>query len=96
MKGKIAFMPAAHTLEFHEYEVPQVEPGWTLLDVTQSNVRGSEVHVWKGAFMAGRGMMPGHELAERIARLGDGVTKDSAGTPIKAGTVFDTMALCAE
>ena len=85
MKGKIAFMPAAHTLEFHEYEVPPVEPGWMLLDVTQSNVCGSEVHVWKGEFMAGRGMMPGHELAGRIAKLGDGVTKDSAGAPIKAG-----------
>jgi D-arabinose 1-dehydrogenase-like Zn-dependent alcohol dehydrogenase len=85
MKGKIAFMPAAHTLEFHEYEVPAVEPGWTLLDVTQSNVCGSEVHVWKGEFMAGRGMMPGHELTGRIAKLGQGVKTDSAGTPIKVG-----------
>ncbi len=85
MKGKIAFMPGAHTLEFHEYEAPEPGPGWTLLDVTQSNVCGSEVHVWKGEFMAGRGMMPGHELAGRIAKLGDGVSKDSAGAPLKAG-----------
>jgi D-arabinose 1-dehydrogenase-like Zn-dependent alcohol dehydrogenase len=85
MRGKIAFMPAAHILEFHEYEVPEPGPGWTLLDVTQSNVCGSEVHVWKGEFMAGRGMMPGHELAGRIAQLGEGVSKDSAGMPVKPG-----------
>jgi len=85
MKGKIAFMPAAHTLEFHEYEVSQVQPGWTLLEVTQSNVCGSELHVWKGEFMAGRGMMPGHELAGRVAALGGGVSRDCAGAPIKPG-----------
>jgi D-arabinose 1-dehydrogenase-like Zn-dependent alcohol dehydrogenase len=85
MKGKIAFMPGAHTLEFHEYEVQSPGAGWTLLDVTQSNVCGSEVHVWKGEFMAGRGMMPGHELAGRISQLGEGVTRDSAGTAIKPG-----------
>jgi D-arabinose 1-dehydrogenase-like Zn-dependent alcohol dehydrogenase len=84
MKGRVAFIPAAHKLEFHEYDVPAPPAGGIVAEVTQTNVCGSEVHMWKGEF-GRRGIMPGHEMSGRIMALGKGVTTDFAGTPVKEG-----------
>jgi D-arabinose 1-dehydrogenase-like Zn-dependent alcohol dehydrogenase len=84
MKGKVGFIPGEHKIEFHEYEVPGPPPGGLLAEVTQTNVCGSEVHMWKGEF-GRRGIMPGHEMSGRIHALGDGVASDWAGVPVKAG-----------
>jgi D-arabinose 1-dehydrogenase-like Zn-dependent alcohol dehydrogenase len=50
MKGRIAFIPAAHKIDFHEYDVPAPPAGGLVAEVTQSNVCGSEVHIWRGEF----------------------------------------------
>ncbi len=40
MKGKVAFIPGEHKIEFHEFEVPPTAPpGGLITEVTQSNVR---------------------------------------------------------
>ncbi|MGH7247613.1 MAG: alcohol dehydrogenase catalytic domain-containing protein, partial [Pseudomonadota bacterium] len=85
MKGKIAFIPAGHKIEFHEYDVPEPPAGGVIAAVTQTNVCGSEVHIWKGEFGGRHGTMPGHEMSGRIEALGAGVTADWAGAPVKVG-----------
>ena len=85
MKGKIAFIPAVHQIDFHEYEVPTAPAGGLVAEVTQTNVCGSEVHIWRGEFGGRHGTMPGHEMSGRVLELGDSVKADWAGTPIKAG-----------
>ena len=84
MKGKIAYIPQARTLEFHEFELPDVEPGAILAQVSRTNICGSEVHMWRGEF-GKRGVMPGHEMVGRVYKLGKGVTTDTAGQPLKEG-----------
>ena len=84
MKGRIAFIPGAHKIEFHEYDVPAPAAGGLVAAVTQTNVCGSEVHMWKGEF-GKRGIMPGHEMSGRIQALGAGVRADWAGLPVKEG-----------
>lgn len=84
MKGTVAFIPQGHKLEFFQYDVPDPAPGGLVAEVTQTNVCGSEVHMWRGEF-GRRGIMPGHEMAGIIHALGAGVTKDWAGVPIKVG-----------
>ncbi len=84
MKGRIAFIPGAHKIEFHDYEVPTPAAGGIIASVTQTNVCGSEVHMWKGEF-GRRGIMPGHEMSGRIQSLGAGVKTDWAGVPVKEG-----------
>ncbi len=84
MKGKVAFIPAGHKIEFHEYEVPPPPAGGLVAAVTQTNVCGSEVHMWKGEF-GRRGIMPGHEMSGRVDTLGAGVKTDWAGAPLKEG-----------
>jgi D-arabinose 1-dehydrogenase-like Zn-dependent alcohol dehydrogenase len=85
VKGKIAFIPTAHKIDFHEYDVPPPPTGGLVADVTQTNVCGSEVHIWRGEFGGRHGTMPGHEMSGRVLELGDGVKADWAGTPIKRG-----------
>ena len=84
MKGRVAFIPSAHKIEFHEYDVPAPAAGGIVAAVTQTNVCGSEVHMWKGEF-GKRGVMPGHEMSGRIEALGAGVRTDWAGVPVKEG-----------
>ena len=84
MKGRVAFIPGAHKIEFREYDVPAPAAGGIVAEVTQTNVCGSEVHMWKGEF-GERGIMPGHEMSGRILELGAGVKSDFAGVPVKIG-----------
>jgi D-arabinose 1-dehydrogenase-like Zn-dependent alcohol dehydrogenase len=84
MKGRIAYIPGEHKIEFHEYEVPAPPAGGLVAAVTQTNVCGSEVHMWKGEF-GRRGIMPGHEMSGRIQALGEGVTTDWAGVAVRVG-----------
>jgi D-arabinose 1-dehydrogenase-like Zn-dependent alcohol dehydrogenase len=85
MKGRVGFIPSAHKIEFHEYDVPEPPPGGIVAEVTQTNVCGSEVHMWKGEFIGRRGIMPGHEMSGRIHALGKGTKTDWAGLPVKEG-----------
>src|SRR6201998_1948480 len=86
MKGTVAFIPQGHKIEFFQYDVPDPVPGGIVAEVTQTNVCGSEVHMWKGEMgMGRRGIMPGHEMSGKIQALGQGVTRDWAGVPVKAG-----------
>jgi len=84
MKGTVAFIPEGHKIEFFQYEVPPPQPGGLIAEITQTNVCGSEVHMWKGEF-GRRGIMPGHEMSGTIYALGQGLTKDWAGAPVKVG-----------
>ncbi len=84
MKGTIAFIPEGHKIDFLEFEVPPPLPGGLIAQITQTNVCGSEVHMWKGEF-GRRGIMPGHEMAGTIQTLGQGLTKDWADVPVKVG-----------
>jgi D-arabinose 1-dehydrogenase-like Zn-dependent alcohol dehydrogenase len=85
MKGTIAFLPAAHKIEFHQYDVPPPPAGGLVAEVTQTNVCGSEVHMWRGEFGGRHGTMPGHEMSGRVMALGEGVKADWAGVPVKPG-----------
>src|SRR5258708_31179128 len=58
MKGKVAFIPGEHKIEFHEFDVPTTAPaGGLITDVTQSNVCGSEVHMWRTERAGGPGRL---------------------------------------
>jgi len=98
MNGKVGYIPQARQIEFYEYELPEVEAGAILTQVTRTNVCGSEVHMWRGEF-GKRGVMPGHEMVGRVYKLGKGVTTDTAGQPLREGdriapVYYRTCGLC--
>jgi len=90
-KGRAAiYKGLGQSMEIREYPVPEPEPGAILVKVTMANICGSDLHQWRGDIdLAASGFrLPaiiGHEMTGRVARLGDGVSTDSAGEPLAAG-----------
>ncbi len=84
------FHGAGKPFEIREYPVPDPEPGAILVKVAMANVCGSDLHYWRGELdyvKMGRPLPlnTGHEHVGRVAKLGAGVTTDSAGRPLAVG-----------
>ncbi len=100
MKGKVAVMSEPLKLTFTEYEIPKAEPGAVVVEITRTNICGSELHIWKGLHPTKKSGVMGHEAVGKIYELGEGVTTDYAGKPIQVGdriacTYFITCQKCA-
>lgn len=85
-----AFHGAGQPFEIREYPVPEPEPGAILIRVALANVCGSDLHYWRGEQDYRKMGRPlplntGHEHVGTVARLGPGVTTDSAGQPLQVG-----------
>jgi threonine dehydrogenase-like Zn-dependent dehydrogenase len=91
MNGRVAVLKAyGGDFELREYPVPDPEPGAVLVRLTRAGVCGSDLHIWRGEMKEIYGALPrdltfGHEMCGRVARLGAGVTVDSAGQPLGEG-----------
>ena len=73
-------------LALQEFELPRVEDGAVLLEVIKANVCGSDLHIWRGLHpVIKKGVVMGHEFIGRVFTLGEGVTTDFAGAPVKVG-----------
>ncbi len=90
--GKAAvFVGTGKPFEIREYPVPEPEPGAILVRITMATICGSDIHMWRGELdlEAHVGLqLPaiiGHEMTGKVAKLGDGVTTDSAGQPLSVG-----------
>jgi D-arabinose 1-dehydrogenase-like Zn-dependent alcohol dehydrogenase len=89
--GRVAaFYGAGKLMELKEYTVPQPEPGSIVVKMTIANVCGSDLHQWRGEFDVEKFGRPypqilGHEMTGTIHQLGEGVTRDTAGQPLKVG-----------
>lgn len=90
-KGRAAiYKGLGHPFEIKEYPVPDPEPGAILIKVSRANICGSDLHTWRGDYdLAAIGMpMPlilGHEMTGTVAKLGEGISTDSAGQPLAEG-----------
>jgi threonine dehydrogenase-like Zn-dependent dehydrogenase len=73
-----------------EYPVPEPGAGAILVKVTLANICGSDLHLWRGDYKpADAGSVKfrsaGHEMTGVVAKLGEGVSADSAGQPLRPG-----------
>lgn len=78
------------SFELKEYPVPEPAPGCVLVRVSLANICGSDLHIWRGEIDvrdAGRPLprIVGHEMTGVVHALGEGVTSDSAGAPLRVG-----------
>jgi D-arabinose 1-dehydrogenase-like Zn-dependent alcohol dehydrogenase len=76
--------------EIKEYPVPDPEPGAILIKVSMATICGSDLHMWRGDLdLAALGLpLPvilGHEMTGKVAKLGKGISTDSAGQPLAEG-----------
>lgn len=76
--------------ELRELPLPEVEPGAILVRIRRAMVCGSDLHWWRGDQEltqppAGTGWVSGHEMMGEVHTLGQGVTRDARGQPLKPG-----------
>jgi threonine dehydrogenase-like Zn-dependent dehydrogenase len=77
-------------LKIMELKIPsELERGSLLVKVEAATICGSDVHLWEGALSGTLPVplpvIPGHEFVGRIVRFGEGVERDSIGTPLALG-----------
>lgn len=84
MIGRVASMKDNKATEILEFKVPNPEKGAVVMEVLKTNVCGSDIHIWEGKHILKHHVM-GHEMMGRIHEMGEGVTTDYAGQPIKIG-----------
>jgi threonine dehydrogenase-like Zn-dependent dehydrogenase len=83
--GRVAALRGPEQVEVASYEVPDPEPGAVVLAVTRANVCGSDVHQFHWESLALREAALGHEFVGHVVAIGEGVTTDFAGAPVRIG-----------
>ena len=88
--GKAAVFVEPYHFELTELPPPPVEPGGILVKVRSAGICGSDLHYWRGEMKPILRGQPGpiilgHEMAGVVHTLGEGVTTDSMGRPLKEG-----------
>ncbi len=85
MIGRVAALVGAREVTIKEFEVPEPGPGAVLVRIRRANVCGSELHIWRFHHPLIKQCVLGHEFVSEIVALGEGVTTDYAGQPVRPG-----------
>lgn len=86
MKGKMVWMSEPLKFEIREYDLPEtIEPEAVLIEILQTNVCGSDLHIVKGDMPNLKCGGIGHEAVGRIVKLGEKRRTDNAGQPVNVG-----------
>ncbi len=88
-------MPSVKAAVLNEFEKPlvireypaidQVGPGEALVRVELAGICGTDVHLWLGQLPIPLPVILGHETAGVVEALGEGLTADWRGQPLRAG-----------
>lgn len=73
------------TVEKRDIEIPDPGPDDVLLRVELSGICGTDVHMYNGGMDLNFPVVPGHEFAGTIERVGKNVAEDSKGAEIGPG-----------
>lgn len=100
-RGVLVNMPEPGVIEYLDFPLPELEASAVLLDVIQTNVCGSELHIFHGKHPVKKSGGLGHELVGRVAQIGQDRTTDSRGQALHVGdrvvvTYFQTCQRCTQ
>jgi L-iditol 2-dehydrogenase len=70
-------------------------PGEVAIDVAAAGVCGTDLHIWLGEYESVPPVTMGHEVAGRVAALGDGVDPGWLGARVAVETFYSTCGRCA-
>lgn len=82
---RAVLVKANQPVEIWEKPMNPPAPGETLLRVKYAGVCGTDVHLWRGEIPLPSPIVLGHEGIGAVEELGEGVTTDYAGAPLKRG-----------
>ncbi|PTL38379.1 zinc-binding dehydrogenase [Alkalicoccus saliphilus] len=84
MKGKVAAMTGIEEIQIKEYQLPKPDKGCLNIEVTKSNICGSDIHMWEGKHLFKNHVL-GHEMVGKVIELGEGVETDYSGEKVNLG-----------
>lgn len=90
-KVVIAVMPEPKAgFELREIEVPEPKNGEVLVEIVQTNICGSDLHLYRGEMARGfpKNVILGHEILGRIVQIGQDAHLDSEGVPLEVGDLI--------
>ena len=93
------FSEVGRPLELRQFDVPQlIEPGGALCKVVMATICGSDLHTIAGRRSEPTPLILGHEILGEIVALGEGLTCDATGQPLRIGDrmSWTIMACCGE
>jgi L-iditol 2-dehydrogenase len=70
-------------------------PGEVAIDVAAAGVCGTDLHIWLGEYESVPPVTMGHEVAGRVALVGDGVDAGWLGARVAVETFYSTCGRCA-
>ena len=73
--------------QIREFPIPKIEPGAIIVKIQMAGICGTDVHQVAGelGLKPKLPVIPGHEAIGEITRMGQGRTRDCAGTELSAG-----------
>ena len=84
-------------VEFREHEIPTPGPGEILVKVEGAGICGTDVHEYRYDPFGMAPVVLGHEGTGEVVAIGEGVTNDTKGDPIKVGDkVVTSVLLCGD
>jgi threonine dehydrogenase-like Zn-dependent dehydrogenase len=75
-------------LNITQAEVPAPQPGALVAEVIYGGICGTDVHLHHGNLPIPTPLILGHEAVGRVWQLGEGVTADFTGEPLKEGDLI--------
>jgi D-arabinitol dehydrogenase (NADP+) len=66
-------------MQLLEMECPEPAPGEVLIQVMASGICGTDIHIFRGEYLGGYPVIPGHEFAGVVGAVGSGVTRFKIG-----------------
>ncbi|SON58643.1 5-exo-hydroxycamphor dehydrogenase [Mycobacterium simulans] len=83
---KLALLTAyGGPIELAEFPLTTPAPGTAALKLRMAGICGSDLHIFRGELPLPCPFAMGHEMVCEIAELGDGLTTDATGQPLKVG-----------
>ena len=85
MKTHAVVLEEPGEFDVREFDVPDVGPGDVLMRVELNGVCGTDIHINEGGMDLDFPILPGHEFAGRVERLGEDVETDARGVALDEG-----------
>ena len=83
--AKVGMLTAKERIEIKEFNIPEIGDDEMLVKVEGCGICGTDVHEYRYDPFGMAPVVLGHEGTGEVVAIGEGVTVDTQGTPIKVG-----------
>jgi L-iditol 2-dehydrogenase len=94
VKAVVKFAPGDGNIEVRDIPEPVTPPSHVKIAVEAAGICGTDLHIYHDEFKSWPPVVLGHEVAGRVAEIGEGVTRCKPGDRVTTETYFATCGVC--